>query len=179
MQTYLAFLRGINVGGHNKIPMQDLRQLLDDLSFKAVKTYIQTGNIVFKSSEIDKQVLESKIKTAILNQFNFQIPVLIKTPEEIHSILERCPFNTDEKQNSYFALLFAKVTKQQKEAISSYSFPNEKFQLINNCIYLYSSTGYGRAKANNNFFEKKLNITATTRNYKTLIKLIELSNTVV
>lgn len=176
MQIYLAFLRGINVGGHNKIPMQDLRQLLEDLSLQDVKTYIQTGNIVFKSTEADRHVLESNIKTAIANQFHFNIPVLIKTPKEIQTILQLCPFTTAEKENSYFALLFDKATKQQAESLDSYSFPNEKFKLINDCIYLYSSTGYGRAKANNNFFEKKLSIEATTRNYKTLKKLMDLAD---
>ncbi|RAJ15136.1 DUF1697 domain-containing protein [Olleya aquimaris] len=176
MQTFVAFLRGINVGGHNKIPMQDLRQLLDGLSFKDVKTYIQTGNIVFKAKETDRPVLETKIKAAIKNQFNLEIPVLIKTPKEIQTILTRCPFTEAEKENSYFALLFNKATKQQAQSLDSYSFPNEKFKLINDCIYLYSSTGYGRAKANNNFFEKKLLMEATTRNYKTLKKLIDLSD---
>lgn len=145
------------------------------MSFKEVKTYIQTGNIVFKSAKTDRKVMEFQIKKEIINQFGFEIPVLIKTATEIISILDSCPFNPEEKENSYFALLFNQASLQQQDALKSYSFPNEKFILNNDCIYLYSSTGYGRVKANNNFFEKKLKISATTRNYKTLKKLIELS----
>ncbi|WP_397363725.1 DUF1697 domain-containing protein [Olleya sp. R77988] len=174
MNTYLAFLRGINVGGHNKIPMQELRDLLNQIGFKDVKTYIQTGNIIFKTSSTDRNLLASKIKNGIYNQFGFDIPVLIKTPTQIISILEKCPFTEEEKLKSYFALLYDKATIQQIQSLKSYSFPDEKFQLIDDCIYLYSSIGYGKSKANNNFFEKKIKIKLTTRNYNTLNKLVKL-----
>lgn len=175
MITYLAFLRGINVGGHNKIPMQDLRTLLSDIGLKYVKTYIQTGNVVFKTYQTDIQKLTLKIENAITENFQFTIPVLIKTPEDISNLLSKCPFNQTEKESSYFALLFNDITETQNNLINTFSFPNEKFEAIKDCIYLYSSTGYSRAKANNNFFEKKIKLTATTRNYKTLVKMISLS----
>ncbi len=175
MKTYFAFLRGINVGGHNKIAMQELRHLLSDIGFKDVKTYIQTGNIVFKSLETDKKLLVSKIEQSILEHFDFSIPAIVKTPVEIDIILEKCPFNEEEKQASYFVLLYKTPNQEQIASLSAYEFPNEKFKLINDCVYLHSTTGYGRAKANNNFFEKKLNNIATTRNYKTLKKVIDLS----
>ncbi|WP_281846892.1 DUF1697 domain-containing protein [Olleya namhaensis] len=175
MQKYIAFLRGINVGGHNKLPMQDLRALMDLLGFLEVKTYIQTGNIVFKSDETDIAIITSKIEAGIENSFGFKIPVLIKTPKQVALILENYPFSETEKQTSYFALLYTKAGRNQKQLITTFSFLNEKFKLINDCVYLYSSTGYGRAKANNNFLEKKLEITVTTRNFKTLTKLLVLS----
>ena len=86
MNTYIAFLRGINVGGHKKILMQDLRNLLSK-HFKDVKTYIQSGNVIFKSLEEDKNKLENIIKNLILKQFKFDITVLVKTPFEIKTIL--------------------------------------------------------------------------------------------
>lgn len=177
MQKYIAFLRGINVGGHNKLPMQDLRALMDLLGFLEVKTYIQTGNIVFKSDVTDIAIITSKIEAGIENSFGFKIPpVLVKTPKQVALILENYPFSETEKQTSYFALLYTKVGRNQKQLITTFSFLNEKFKLINDCVYLYSSTGYGRAKANNNFLEKKkLEITVTTRNFKTLTKLLALS----
>ncbi|QXP61242.1 DUF1697 domain-containing protein [Olleya sp. HaHaR_3_96] len=176
MITYFAFLRGINVGGHNKIPMQNLRRLLENLGFKEVQTYIQTGNVIFKSLETSLQVLTLKIEQSILEHFGFVIPVLLKTERQLKEILERCPFNNEEKQSSYFALLYSKINETQKASVLGYDFPNEKFNLTNDCVYLYSSIGYGKSKANNNFFEKKLKVVATTRNFKTLNKLLALTS---
>jgi len=176
MKTYIAFLRGINVGGHKKIPMQKLRDILNAEGFNDVKTYIQTGNIVFKSSESNEEALKSSIKNTILKEFGFEVPTLIKRPKVLESILDDCPFNEEEKVKSYFALLYNKPNKEQVKSIEAVNFPNEKVILKQDCIYLYSSIGYGKSKANNNFFEKQLKITATTRNYKTLIKVLKLSS---
>ena len=175
MNTFIVFLRGINVGGHNKIAMQDLRQMLLDLGFDNPKTYIQTGNVIIKTDLSNKLIIASKIEMSIFEYFGLNIPTLIKTAAELSLILQNCPFSEHEKPISYFALLFNNATQQQVEALSSYEFSNEKFVLIDQCVYLFSSIGYGKTKANNNFFEKKINIRATTRNFKTLKKVLELS----
>lgn len=98
MQTYIALLRGINVGGHHKLPMAELRMLLTNAKFKNIKTYIQSGNVVFQSLETNTLNLETTISTLIENQFGFKIPVLIKTPRQLQSIFENCPFNSNEKK---------------------------------------------------------------------------------
>ncbi|WP_028284268.1 DUF1697 domain-containing protein [Olleya marilimosa] len=176
METLFVFLRGINVGGHNKIAMQDLRQMLTDLGFKDVKTHIQTGNIVLKTQLNDKIAIATKIEQSILESFGLNIPTLVKTKVDLDLILKDCPFIDAEKENSYFALLFNAPSQSQITALSAYDFPNEKFTISNQCIYLYSSVGYGRTKANSNFFENKLKIKATARNYKTLTKVMSLIN---
>ncbi|MGB2685859.1 MAG: DUF1697 domain-containing protein [Olleya sp.] len=174
METFFIFLRGINVGGHNKIKMLDLRQVLSDIGFNDVKTYIQTGNIILKTDLKDKAIITSKIEESILDHFGFNIPTLVKTKADLDLILKKCPFTDVEKESSYFALLYNAPSQSQITALSNYDFPNEKFTITNQCIYLYSSVGYGRTKANSNFFETKLKIKATARNFKTLTKVVSL-----
>jgi uncharacterized protein (DUF1697 family) len=175
MQTYIALLRGINVSGQKKIPMAELRDLLSGIGLENVQTYIQSGNVVFQSSEKSSQKLESNIHEAIKKNFGFEVPVLVITPEHLQQIFDDCPFSEEQKVNSYFTLLYNVPEKPLVADVSKISYPNETFIITDSCVYFYSSTGYGKAKCNNNFFERKLKITATARNYKTMVKLLSLS----
>lgn len=174
MKTYLALLRGINVSGQKKMPMAELRSLMENMEFRNVQTYIQSGNVIFQSSEKDPKLLEQHIKNAILSHFGFEVPVLVKTGNVLKLILDDCPFIPLKKERSYFTLLHYAPENKRVDALGKMRFPNEEFVISEHCVYLYSSTGYGRAKCNNNFFEHKLKVTATTRNYKTMMKLLSL-----
>lgn len=111
---------------------------------------------------------------AILETFGFNVPVLVITPEELRLILNRCPFSEEKKESSYFTLLHESPDDVRVGEVQKLNYPNEEFVITDSFIYLYSSAGYGRAKCNNNFFEKKLKVSATTRNYKTMMKLLSL-----
>ncbi|NJX15263.1 DUF1697 domain-containing protein [Tamlana crocina] len=176
MTTYIALLRGINVGGQKKVPMADLRGLLSKMGLKNVKTYIQSGNVVFQSSEEDIRILENEIRSAILKHFSFEVPVLVKASADFKNILNDCPFPEAMKLNSYFVLLFSKPNDKAVEAVKSMTYPNETFVITDACVYLHCAQGYGKAKLNNNTFERKLNITSTARNYKTMTKLLTLAS---
>ncbi|OUS03570.1 hypothetical protein A9Q86_01275 [Flavobacteriales bacterium 33_180_T64] len=176
MKTYSILLRGINVGGHKKVPMADLRELLSKVGFNDVRTYIQSGNIVLQSSESSIQNIEKRIQIAILDRFGFGVPVIAKTQNELLNIFDACPFSEEKKANSYFILLDQIPDSKLVESVLGLSYENEEFQIIHSCIYFYSSTGYGRTKFNMNTFEKKLNVKATSRNYRTIVKLIAMSN---
>ncbi len=176
MQTYIALLRGINVGGQKKVPMAELRDLLIKSGFECVKTYIQSGNVIFQSSEENIQKLENEIRSAILNHFGFEVPVLVKTPTDFQNILNNCPFPDEQKVSSYFVLLFSKPNGETVEEVKSMSYPNETFVVADACVYLHCEAGYGKAKLNNNVFERKLKTTATARNYKTMVKLLALAS---
>ncbi len=176
MNIYIALLRGINVGGQKKVPMVELCELLLRAGFKNVKTYIQSGNVIFQSSEENIQKLEHEIRSAILKHFGFEVPVLVKTPTDFQNILKNCPFPDEQKVNSYFVLLFSKPREEAVEAVKSISYPNETFVITDACVYLHCATGYGKAKLNNNVLERKLKTTATARNYKTMIKLLALAS---
>lgn len=178
MQTYIALLRGINVSGHKKIKMAELKESLESLSFSDVVTYIQSGNIVFKSVDNSTKSLQNKIHEKILKDFGFEVPVLIKTPKELKHALDNNPF---EKDDTYDPKLFAVVFLKEKPTIENiakletYDYSPEEYVLDNKIIYYYAANGAGNAKMNNNFFENKLKVQATSRNWRTTHKLVELS----
>jgi uncharacterized protein (DUF1697 family) len=175
MKTYIALLRGINVGGHKKTPMAELRALLEKKGLENVKTYIQSGNIVFQSSIKQKPEIEELIKIAILDNFGFEVPTLVKTRDELQTIFDQCPFQKEKKENSYFTLLFKEPDKNMIAEASNISYPNEEIIITPNCLYFYCEMGYGQAKFNGKLFEKKLDTTFTARNYRTMAKLLEMS----
>jgi uncharacterized protein (DUF1697 family) len=172
MHTYVAFLRGINVGGQKKILMSDLRSLFEALGFSGVRTYIQSGNVIFST---DKDVdLAGLIYAAIQEKYDWEVPVFVKTPSELKEILTKCPFAEEKKAKSYFTLLSEAPDPGMIEELQQVSSPNEEFVITPNCIYFYSSIGYGRTKYNTNFIERKLKVKTTARNYRTMLKLSEL-----
>ncbi|QNJ97151.1 hypothetical protein ALE3EI_0573 [Constantimarinum furrinae] len=174
MKTYIALLRGINVGGHKKILMKDLRALFERIGYSEVASYIQSGNMVF-SSESDTEH-DKRISEAIEEAYGWDVPVLVKTSDEIKAILDECPFPKEKKESAYFMLLFKQPVKEDIERLKTFQFQDEEFVLSPKCIYFYSAVDPGKSKLNNNFFEKKLKVTATTRNFRTLQKLVELSD---
>lgn len=175
MKTYIGLLRGINVGGQKKVPMAELREVLTHCGFQNVQTYIQSGNVIFQSLEENQTNLEQIIQNKINKQFGFDVSVIVKTSIEVEHILNNCPFSEAKKEKSYFTLLGNIPEESFIKSISNEIYKDEAFIVKANCVYFYSETGYGNAKCNNNFFERKLKVTATTRNYKTIVKLVSLS----
>ena len=171
--THIALLRGINVGGHKKLKMADLKLLFEELGFKDVVTYIQSGNVVFSTAE--ETGLSEKISKEIEKRFGWEVLVLVKTAESIAQILKNCPFEETKKAEAYFMLLASQPETKLMEALRDISYPNEEFVQTPECVYIFYSKGHGNEKLNNNFFEKKLQVAATTRNYRTLAKLVELA----
>lgn len=182
MNTYIALLRGINVGGHKKIKMADLKEVLRKLEFRDVVTYIQSGNIVFKDPSENIDALETKIKAAIKKHFDFDVPVLIITHNTLQEILQNNPYakrlekGEIEDKKMYFMLLCDQPDPIAVSELSKVSFEPEEFLITKNAIYLFAANNYGKTKLHSNFFEKKLKCQGTTRNLKTLTKLLELSS---
>ncbi len=173
MKTHIALLRGINVGGHKKLKMADLKLLFEDLGFQNVTTYIQSGNVVFSAKETDG--LAERISKEIEKKFGWEVPVLVKTAAAVAKFLADCPFEETKKAEAYFMLLASPPEEKLMESVAEISYPNEEFVLTSECVYIFFGNGYGNAKLNNNFFEKKLKVAATTRNYRTLAKLVGLA----
>ncbi len=175
MKVYIALLRGINVGGHKKVPMAELREVLTTSGLENVQTYIQSGNVIFQSSEENKVKLEAIINKAINAHFGFNVPVLVRSKEEIKAILDDCPFPEEKKVVSYFIMLSETPKKDLIDETSKQILPNEEFVITNNCVYIFYALGAGKAKLGINWFEKKLKVKATARNYRTMAKLIDMS----
>ena len=175
MQTYIALLRGINVSGHKKILMADLKLLFQDLGFSKVKTYIQSGNVVFQSTENFK--FSEKISEAIKHKYGWDVPVMVKTSAELSVIFKASPFTSEELEQSYFILLSQKPEQDYIEAFQQLNYPSEEFYIINACVYTFYKKGAGNAKLTTNLMEKKLKVSATARNYRTMTKLLDLAQT--
>ncbi|HLV15594.1 MAG TPA: DUF1697 domain-containing protein [Xanthomarina sp.] len=175
IHTYIVLLKGINVGGHKKVPMADLRELLATSNFKNIQTYIQSGNVILQSSEKNLLKIEEIIKNAILKHFGFEVSVLVKTRLELQRIFESCPFSEEQKKNSYFIMLHDLSEDNLVKTVSEKVYEGETYKIIKDCIYFFSEKGFGQAKFNVNFFERKLNTFATARNYKTMLKLMAMS----
>ncbi|MEP3209141.1 MAG: DUF1697 domain-containing protein [Maribacter sp.] len=179
MNTYIALLRGINVGGQKKIKMIDLKAMFLNIGFKDVVTYIQSGNVVFKSDAQEIQVLEERIIKGIADTFGFDVPVLVKTKTEIAKILQESPYNKTEdlEANRIYYVLLKEQPKQDAIAgLVQQDYPNELFSIRKNCVYLNCIYGAGKAKLTNNIVERKLKVAATTRNHRTMLKLLALSD---
>lgn len=177
MQTYIALFRGINVSGQKLIKMADLKLLFEELNFTNVITYIQSGNVIFTSKIIDYKILSKLISKIINAQYNFEVEIIIKTPEELKYVLDNNPFikqNNNPKRN-YVTFLFNEPTKENILNFSKTDYAPEEFFINKNIFYFYSPNGYGNAKMNNNFIENKLKVIATTRNWQTVNKLVELT----
>ncbi|MEL6811617.1 MAG: DUF1697 domain-containing protein [Bacteroidota bacterium] len=173
METYIALLRGINVSGQKRILMADLRLLFESLGLVDVRTYIQSGNVLFKTSEGNG--LAEKIAKAIEVKYGWKVLILVKTASELVKIVEKCPFSDEKKQKSYFVLLDQPPSEDRIRATQELSHQNEEFQITSNCVYIFYAEGAGKAKWGNNWFERKLKVNATARNYRTLRKLIEMT----
>ena len=171
--AFIIILRGINVSGKNKLPMQALRDVLTSLKFENVKTYIQSGNIVLKS-EKNKKEIALIIKEGIQNQFGYDVPVLVRTIEEWEKAIANNPYKAVEPKQQYFTFL------SEVPEITTFDIDakNDEFTVIDDVVYVNAVGGYGKTKLSNNFLEKKLKVIATTRNLKTTLKLLELAKEV-
>ncbi len=173
MKTYISILRGINVSGQKKIKMAALKTLYEGLGFKNVQTYIQSGNVVFETKETATKKLQELVFNAIQQHYEFDVPNIILTPQEIEDALVNNPFIGIEKM--YFTFLAELPTKENIDKLYTYSFEDEFYELKEKVIYFYCPNGAGRAKMSNNFFENKLKVMATSRNLNTTKKLLEMT----
>lgn len=173
---YIALLRGINVSGHKKILMADLRDLLSD--FNNVQTYIQSGNIIFDSNKRSKALFEKHIFEVIFKNYGFEVPVIVKTTEEWLFAFENNPFlkdNTIDTKQLYVTFLSETPTKENVKVMEQLTYSPDIFIIQNDLVYSWYPNGAGRSKMTINVFEKKLKVSATSRNWNTVTKLLALS----
>jgi len=170
MITYISLLRGINVSGQKKILMADLKGLYESLGFCDVKTYIQSGNVVFNFKKTTTVKLQQLIFDKIQSHYGFNVPNLILSLDEIEKALLKNPYQDIEKP--YFTFLSEQPLAENIIELNKHNFENEFYELKEKVIYSHYPNGAGRAKMTLNFFEKKLKVNATARNLNTTKKLL-------
>jgi len=178
MKTYISILRGINVGGNRIIKMDALGALYTELGCCNVLTYIQSGNVIFRHIGINPDELETRIAGKITETFNFDVPVIVKELEEMSQIIADNPFTkgtSREIAHMHVTFLSGKPEGEKFLHIKDGQFLPDEFALANKSIYLYCPNGYGKTKLTNSFWESKLNLQATTRNWKTATELLHLA----
>lgn len=171
MTIYIALLRGINVGGHKVIKMADLKQMFESIELKQVKTYIQSGNIVFES-ENDVDFLNKRIQSEIKNVFGFDVPVMLRTHEEFINMIKRCPYEADsllEGESIHVIFLANELSEKEKDQLLMQKNETEDCYIYEKVVYLFFKNSIRNSKLMNQF--QKLHTPATVRNWRTVNKL--------
>lgn len=183
MTVYIALLRGINVGGKNMIKMADLKRVFESIGLTEVKTYIQSGNVLFKSNEAEESLYQ-KIEHVIEEVFGFPVKVILRKSTELAQVVLNCPFSQDEiteaeklsqAESLYVALLKYNPLKENIECIDVYRTESDKYKMAGREVYLLFHHSIRDSKLAANLY--KLHVPTTVRNWKTIIKLAELAKT--
>jgi uncharacterized protein (DUF1697 family) len=167
------------MAGHNRINMTDLSALYKKLGFKDAETFIQSGNVVFSSPEnLSGTDLTVKIEEAISKKFNYNIPVIIRTPEELRKIISFNPFIDEENFNPEklaVIFLYEKPSEAQIEKVITVNYPPDRFIITGKEIFIYCPNGFGKSKIYTGFFENKMKVTGTGRNWNTINALLKIA----
>ena len=177
MTTYIALLRGINVGGNHKLPMRELVTVLEGLGLQQIKTYIQSGNVVFQSERTDRATLSTEITAAIGQSHGFAPAILLLTIAELQQAMQANPFPEGEAEHKSLHLFFmdALPVNPDLAALTALKAASERFALLDKVFYLHAPDGIGRSKLAEKFGRGwQVNITA--RNWRTVSTLLELAN---
>lgn len=175
MKTHIVLLRGVNVSGKKIVKMAVLKAVLIDNGFKNVITYIQSGNIIL-SSDLEKDLVSTKVQQLIYDHFQLQIAVFCLDLQEMEFALKNNPFTDSIEPNKlFFTFLSEEPAAHLLADLEKIDFATDQFKIIDKVLYFYLPNGMSNSKLNNNFFEKKLKVTATGRNLNTIHKLIDLA----
>ena len=173
---FAAFLRGINVGGHHIVKMEDLRRALASLGLENVKTYIQSGNAIFETKETDAAKLTEKIEQKLQAEFGFEIKTMLRTIDEMKKAAAENPFVEEDGTVVYVTFLSAEPDAERKIAVEALSNELEIFRVENRVLYSSLNRSVKKSLFTGNFTEKHLKVSGTTRNTRTLEKMILLGS---
>jgi uncharacterized protein (DUF1697 family) len=180
METYIAFLRAINVGGHAVVKMDALKKIFESAGMKNVKTYIQSGNVIFDSTEKDEKKLQKKIEKKLLAELKFEVPVLLRTYNELQKVSEKDPFKkfkNGKEQMVYVAFFHEEPGKEIQKTLEALCTKLETYKTAGRELFcLCKRDTKGQTNFSNNLIEKKSGMTATTRNMNTINKMISLKS---
>lgn len=177
MQTRIALLRSVNVLGKNMIKMPELARAFEKAGFKNVRTYIQSGNVIFDSEEELCDILAGKIRDLVTKTFGLTIQVIVIRPQELSEIVAQNPFVKRpgiDLTRQHITFLDREADPEKAEKLLTYNYPPDEILIGSGAVYVHCPDGYGNTKFHNNFIEKKLGANATSRNWNTCQKLLEM-----
>jgi uncharacterized protein (DUF1697 family) len=174
---YVALLRGINVGGKNKLPMTDLAKMFEESGCGDVKTYIQSGNVVFSADPKVVERLPQTIAEDIREEFGLEVPVVLRSAKELDQIVRKNPFLAagGDPQALHVMFLADKPDNRAVDTLDLNRSPPDEFTVMGKDIFLSCPNGVARTKLTNDWFDRKLGTVSTGRNWRTVLKLHELS----
>lgn len=177
--AYVALLRGINVGGKHKLPMDELARLFSEAGCSAVSTYIQSGNVVFRATPALAARLAGEVERRIEQRFGFSVPVVLRAASELSSVARGNPFlrarPAADTSDLHVAFLADAPKARAIAALDPRRSPPDEFAVVGREIYLRLQNGVARTKLTNAWFDKELATTSTLRNWRTLLALVELA----
>ncbi|MFL5351176.1 DUF1697 domain-containing protein [Archangium sp.] len=178
MPRYIALLRGINVGGNKKVPMAQLRELMEGLGYTDVATLLQSGNAVFTSKEKSPAKVGRQLEVAIAKEFGFEVSVVIRTRDELAAAIQANPLSGAEDDPSHFLVTFLSDAPEPKklEAIDPKAYLPDEFRVVGREIYARFPKGIGDSKLATVLGGPRLGVTPTARNWNTVLKLLELAD---
>ena len=167
------------MSGHNSMKMADLSLMYKQLGFNENKTYIQSGNVIFKTDHNNSAAsISLRIEEAIFEKFGHNVPVIIRSTSELRGLLSVNPYiKSDQFDPSKMAVIFltGKVTETQMDKMRSISYPPDEFMIADREIFIYCPNGFGKTKLYTNFFENKMAVTGTARNWKTITTILAMA----
>ena len=175
MNTLVSMLRGVNVGGHRRMPMSELAELFASLGFADVRTYVQSGNVVFKHPQADITHIARQIERGLKSRLDLDVTVFIRTPEELERLVAHVPFAKTDPSKLHVTFLQSKPATIPTNEINAVAGEGERFSISDTEVYLFLPNGYGRSKLSNSFFERVLKVPATTRNWRTVTTLLDMA----
>jgi uncharacterized protein (DUF1697 family) len=181
MAVIISMLRGVNVGGHNKIKMEALRALYESLKLRDAQTYVQSGNVIFRTDERDMSRLAKRIEDGIERKFGFRPDVILRTAAEMRDVVARNPFAKRrgiEPGKLLVSFLASDPGQEGREKVRQMKCDPEEMRIEGREIYIYFPNGAGRSKLNWAGLGKMLKTTATGRNWNSVTKMLEMAEKV-
>ena len=176
MKTHLILLRGINVSGHNMIKMEILKTTLENIDFKNVRTYIQSGNVFVDTDEDSTSKVGFQIKQEIFKSLGLDVALVVINKNDLELCFQNNPFlkNTEDTKKLYVAFVSKELTNSALDELKISQFKPDQASIDKNRIYIKYDIGAGKTRLDQKYIEKKLNVIATIRNWNTVTKLLEL-----
>ena len=172
---YVAFLRGINVGGKNKVKMETLREVCASIGFQNVKTYINSGNVIFETAKTDDKSIAEKLEKAVEKEFALKIRVMVRSLAEIEEIIKNNPFDGQFENDKDLHVFFLddELPPEKRELLLSNNTQNEQFAVRNREIFCLLRISFADSFMAKDYIGKKLKVSATARNWRTVNKILE------